>query len=62
MMRDFNNWFTNFTDSIATYEYYTDFEKVYNNIDKLKVELNILNSLIGSSLSSKSHLLRTITC
>ena len=29
MKRDFNNWFTNFTDSIATYEYYTDFEKVY---------------------------------
>ena len=47
-MRDFNNWFANFTDSIATYEYYTDFEKVYNNIDKIKVELNILNSLIGS--------------
>ena len=48
MSRDFNEWFSNFTDSIATYEYYTDFSIVYKNIDKIKVELNIMNSLIGS--------------
>ena len=48
MKRNFNEWFSTFTDSIATYEYYTDFNKVYRNIDKLKVELNIMNSLIGS--------------
>lgn len=48
MKRDFKNWFSNFTDSIATYEYYTDFNIVYKNIDKIKVELNIMNSLIGS--------------
>ena len=48
MKRNFNDWFTNFTDSIATYEYYTDFNIVYKNIDKIKVELNIMNSLIGS--------------
>lgn len=48
MERNFNEWFSTFTDSIATYEYYTDFNKVYRNIDKLKVELNIMNSLIGS--------------
>ena len=35
-------------DSIATWTYYTDFEKVYENVQKIKVELNILNSLIGS--------------
>ncbi|MBQ7308065.1 MAG: Dam family site-specific DNA-(adenine-N6)-methyltransferase [Clostridia bacterium] len=48
MKRDFDEWFSNFTDSIATYEYYTDFCIVYKNIDKIKVELNIMNSLIGS--------------
>ena len=48
MKRDFKEWFANFTDSIATYEYYTDFNIVYKNIDKIKVELNIMNSLIGS--------------
>ncbi|MDY0138105.1 MAG: type II restriction endonuclease [Candidatus Izemoplasmatales bacterium] len=35
-------------DSIATWTYYTDFEKVYENVQKVKVELNILNSLIAS--------------
>ncbi len=49
MKRNFNEWFSTFTDSIATYEYYTDFNTVYKNIDKIKVELNILNSLIGSN-------------
>lgn len=48
MKRNFKEWFNTFTDSIATYEYYTDFNKVYRNIDKLKVELNIMNSLTGS--------------
>lgn len=48
MKRQFKDWFNEFTDSIATYEYYTDFNVVYKNIDKLKVELNIMNSLIGS--------------
>lgn len=48
MKRDFKEWLATFTDSIATYEYYTDFSVVYKNIDKIKVELNILNSLIGS--------------
>lgn len=48
MKRNFKEWLNDFTDSIATYEYYTDFNIVYKNIDKLKVELNIMNSLIGS--------------
>lgn len=48
MKRNFKEWFGTFTDTIATYEYYTDFNTVYKNIDKIKVELNIMNSLIGS--------------
>lgn len=47
-MRDFNAWLTGFRDSIADYKYYIDFEKVNRNIDGIKIELNILNSLIGS--------------
>lgn len=48
MVRNFNNWLAGFRDSIADYGYYIDFEKVYRNVDGIKVELNILNSLIGS--------------
>ena len=48
MNRDFNKWLSTMKDSIATWNYYTDFEKVYENVNKIKVELNILNSLIGS--------------
>ncbi len=47
-MRDFNAWLSSFRDSIADYGYYVDFEKVHHNIDGIRVELNILNSLIGS--------------
>lgn len=48
MSRDFNNWLGKFRNSIATYSYYVDFAKVYKKVDSIKVELNILNSLIGS--------------
>lgn len=48
MARNFNNWLASFRDSIADYGYYIDFEKVHRNVDGIKVELNILNSLIGS--------------
>ena len=47
-MRNFNEWISKFKESIADYKYYVDFEKVYRNVDAIKVELNILNSLIGS--------------
>ena len=48
MKRDFSQWLTSFRTSIADYKYYVDFPKVFRNVEKLKVELNILNSLIGS--------------
>ncbi len=48
MARDFNNWLSSFRDSIADYSYYIDFEKVHKNVDGIKVELNLLNTLIGS--------------
>ena len=48
MEREFNIWLSQFRDSIANYGYYVNFEKVYSNINNIKIELNILNSLIGS--------------
>ena len=47
--RKFSDWFATFRQSINGYEYHTDFDKVYRNIEGLKIEINILNSLIGSS-------------
>jgi type II restriction enzyme len=46
--RDFSAWLSGFRDSISDYSYYIDFPKVHRNISSIKVELNILNSLIGS--------------
>ncbi len=48
-MRDFNSWLSKFRNSIANYGYYIDFDKVYRNVNDIKLELNILNSLIGST-------------
>lgn len=46
--RDFHTWLSNFRYSIADFGYYIDFNKVYNNVESIKIELNILNSLISS--------------
>lgn len=46
--RNFDEWLSKFRASISGYDYYIDFEKVVRNVDEIKVELNILNSLIGS--------------
>lgn len=48
MSRDFSTWLSGFRDSIADYGYYIDFEKVYCNVDRVRLELHLLNSLIGS--------------
>ena len=48
MKRDFNEWLGKFRTSISDYDYYTDFYKIHVNVDRIKIELNILNSLIGS--------------
>ena len=48
MKRDFAQWLLTFTDSIADYKYYIDFETIYRNAEEHKIELNMLNSLIGS--------------
>lgn len=52
-MRDFGQWLSEFRPSIANYGYYVDFQKVYGNVESMKVELHILNSLIGSKSIEK---------
>lgn len=41
-------WLNSFKEVIAGYKYYTDFDKVYRNVDGIKVQLCLMNSLIGS--------------
>lgn len=53
MKRNFNDWLSKFKTSISDYSYYIDFEKTYLNADKIKDELNELNSLIGSKSIEK---------
>ena len=48
MKRNFNDWLDKFRESIADYDYYIDFPKIHKNIDAIRVELNILNTLVGS--------------
>ena len=53
MARNFNEWISKFKSSISDYAYYVDFKKIYKLADKHKIELNILNSLIGSKTIEK---------
>lgn len=46
--RTFSKWLSTFRQSINGYGYYTDFKKVYENAERLKIEINILNTLVGS--------------
>lgn len=49
MKRQFDEIMNSLRKSVANYTYYTDFDKVQRNVNKYRIELNILNSLIGSS-------------
>ncbi len=49
MKRNFDSWFSQFRESIADYQYYVDFDTIYQNIERVRTKLDILNSLIGSS-------------
>lgn len=51
--RVFTYWLNTFRPSINGYGYYTDFGTVYEKAESLKVEINILNSLVGSNTIEK---------
>jgi len=46
--RNFNEWLSGFRNTIYGYTYYVDFPKVFKNVDSIKIELNLMNSLVGS--------------
>lgn len=46
--RVFMYWLNSFRQSINEYGYYTDFNTVYEKAESLKIEINILNSLVGA--------------
>lgn len=48
-MRNFNEWLEQLRPSIATYDYYINFDKVIENAKKLKAELHLMNALVGSA-------------
>ena len=46
--KNFQDWLAQFKPSIASYDYYVDFDKVISNAFEYKAELHVLNSLLGS--------------
>lgn len=56
MKKDFNEWLSQFRETIADYKYYVDFDSVFEKANKYKIELNILNSLIGSETIEKDFI------
>ncbi len=51
--RNFNEWFSQFRETIYGYSYYTDFLKVEKNVQYIKSPLNAMNSLLGSTSLDK---------
>lgn len=47
MKRNFDDIINNLTESISTYDYFVDFQKVFSNVEDLEYKLNILNYLLG---------------
>ncbi len=52
----FNAFINTLQDSIFTWNYFTDFEKVKLNVKKVEVELNILNYLLGKDNIEKEFI------
>ena len=46
--RNFDEWFSHFRETIYGYDYYTDFRKVYDNVQYVRAPLNAMNALLGS--------------
>lgn len=55
-MRKFEEWFLTIKENIVDYKYYVDFDNVFENVNMIKPELNILNSLIGSKNIEKDFI------
>jgi type II restriction enzyme len=60
MKRKFDDIMESLKTSIAGYDYYVDFKKVYENVDDILIPLNLLNSLLGTKESFDGSFLRLI--
>ena len=56
--KNFENLKNTLQDSIFTWDYFTDFEKVKTNVKKIEKELNLLNFKGMSCESIALHLLK----
>lgn len=45
--RSFEAWLGQFKKTIYDFDYYVDFQKVYEHVDEIENELNLLNGLVG---------------
>lgn len=45
-MQNFDNLKNSFTSTIFSWDYFCDFEKIRQNAFSIKIQLNILNSLL----------------
>ncbi|MDD2745108.1 MAG: type II restriction endonuclease [Candidatus Gracilibacteria bacterium] len=55
-MFNFYSLTSTFTPTIFTWEFYSDFQKIKKNAFKIKIQLNILNSLLGEKDIEKKFL------
>lgn len=49
MIKDFNKFLEELSETNASLSYYADFEKVIKNVSKVKIKLNQLNYLVGQN-------------
>ncbi|PKP17281.1 MAG: restriction endonuclease [Bacteroidetes bacterium HGW-Bacteroidetes-23] len=47
MLEQFKNFLSQFSETNATLDYFTDFKKIKSNVNKISIKLNQLNYLIG---------------
>ena len=53
-MRNFTEWLAGFRSAIAGYKYYTDFDKIYRNVDKIK-DASLYEALEKKSIEYYKH-------
>ncbi|MEI7961987.1 MAG: DpnII family type II restriction endonuclease, partial [archaeon] len=52
----FENFTKTLKESIKVWDFFVNWKKVNNNLNKINIELNLLNSLIGSSNLEKDFI------
>lgn len=60
MKRTFDDIMAHLKTTIAGYDYFVDFKKVYSNVSELIIPLNILNSLIGINVNFDEEFIKLI--